>query len=160
PDTPAAMERLLGAANITPPVRMQHADASPVTDVEARLFANGSMQLLALHRDWSRARTEPETIVLTLAAKRFVRDLRGGDWSFTDTLTITLDAVAPTLLALSSERQPSPTVIPGEQELRVIGAPGEVVHLDFIGADGAVAPGYSGNVVLRDGSAEWSTPHD
>src|SRR5215472_17056239 len=118
------------------------------------------MQILALQRDWTGAQPASETIVLTLGQKRFVRNLRDGAEVFADTLTVTLEAVVPTLLVLASERLPPPTVAISSKagELRLAGSPGEVVHLDFIDSRGEIARRYSGNTVLRDGSAIWPVP--
>jgi hypothetical protein len=137
------------------PLRLRHADGSPVTDVEVRRFDAGEARIVAVQRDWPGA---PESIVVTLGGRQFVRDLRGGEWTSTDTVTIALDAITPTLLAVSAKPLPPPTITVAAHELRLAGTPGEAVHLDFIDAHGEVAPRYSGNAVLRDGSAAWPVP--
>ncbi len=98
--------------------------------------------------------------MLTFGAKRFVRDLHGGNWVSADARTVRLDAIAPTLLVLSSEQLPLPTVAVAAKatELRLTGAPGEVAHLDFIDPRGEIVRRYSGNALLRDGSAVWPVP--
>ncbi len=158
PDTQAEMQRLLDRSRVTAPVRMHHADGSPAVDVEARLFDDGPMQILALQRDWAGPQAGPETISLRLGQKRFVRDIRGGDWTGTGMLTIDLDAIAPTLLVLAPEKLSSPRLTADADGLYVSGSPGEVVHLDFIDAHGEVAPRYSGNAVLHNGAAVWPIP--
>jgi hypothetical protein len=160
PDRSSGMQGLLERARVAPVARIQHADGTPVTDVDVRTFDDGPMQILALQRDWTGAQPASETIVLTLGQKRFVRNLRDGAEVFADTLTVTLEAVAPTLLVLASERLPPPTVAISSKagELRLAGSPGEVVHLDLIDSRGEIARRYSGNTVLRDGSAIWPVP--
>ena len=154
PDTLPAMQRLLDRGGGTPPLQMRHADGSPVTDVQARLFDAGQVLLIALQRDWSQA--APEPIILTLDPKRFVRDVRGGASISTDTLQVALDPIAPTLLALSSEQLSPPTATATATELHLTAAPGEAVHLEVSDANGGVR--YSANPVLRTGSAVWPLP--
>ena len=156
PDTVPAMQQVLKKAGATAPMEINHADGSPVTDVEVRLFDVGPVLLIALQRDWPGAQATPETINLALPAKRLVRNLHDGTAVATDTLTIALDAVAPTLLAVSSEPLPPPTVTAAATDLHLTAAAGEVLHLDITDNSGVVR--YSANPLLRTGSAVWPLP--
>lgn len=165
PQSMAAMAHFVEHAAVTPLFRLTHGDGSPVEDVDARVFYNGAATIVALQRDLPV--TGPpvaEEIQLTFPAPAFVHDMRGEGWTSAERLSITLDGITPALLVLARSELPPPAVAApaivhaGETaEIRLTGsAVNEAVHIDIVGADGKVAQRYSGNAVLRDGSAVWS----
>jgi hypothetical protein len=167
PQSAPAMARVLQHAAVTPLFRLTHGDGSPVEDVDARVFDDGAATIVALQRDLPGAGPPaPETIQLTLAAPAFVHEMRGEGWTSVDRLSITLDGITPTLLVLARSELPPPAVaLPaivhaGETaEIRLsAGVANEAVHVDVVDADGRIAQRYSGNTVLRDGSAVWPVP--
>jgi hypothetical protein len=170
PQTQPAMASVLAGAGISPAFRLSHEDGSPVTDVEARVFDDGGVTVLGLQKDLpATGAPGPEQIVLTLPALRTLRDIReAGDWMHSDRVSLTLDGVVPTLLAVAPSRLAPPTlsaptnVRAGESaELHITlpdAAAARALHIAVIDPAGNPAPLYSGNIVLREASAAWSLP--
>jgi hypothetical protein len=165
PQSAAAMTQFLEHAAVAPLFRLTHGDGSPAEDVDVRVFDDDAATIVALQRDLpATGPPAAEAIQLTFAAPVFVHDMRGEGRTLTDHLSITLDGITPTLLVLARSELPPPEVAApaivhaGESaEIRLTGgAVNEAVHVDIVAPDGRVAQRYSGNTVLRDGSAVWS----
>ncbi len=167
PQTQQAMSSALASAGVVPSFRLTHEDGSPVTDVEARVFDDGGVTILGLQRDLAPG---AEQVVLSFAEPRFMHDIRrGGDWVRLDKMLLTLDGVAPILLAVASAPLAPPTlsvaarVVAGEStDVRITSpdtiAAARALHIQVTDPSGNPAPRYSGNIVVRDGSAVWPLP--
>ena len=97
----------------------------------------------------------------------FVRDLRAdGPWRPSGPLLLKLDAEGPALFAIARTPPPAPTLPPlhtigaGETAVIALGpaAPGTVLHIEVRDPAGRRARIYSGNIVLKDGRADWAIP--
>ena len=110
--SPAALQPLWRAAGLAA-LRLTRPDGSAPEDVQIRVWHTGAVVLLGLQRDLpaTGVPAPAEDVDLALDAPLLVRDLRRPAPPVrTDRLTIRLDGVEPTLLALSPERLPAPVI--------------------------------------------------
>ncbi len=91
----------LAAAGVAPDFSLLRPDGTRATDATVRVLQHGPTTLLGIQRDLSSAATA-EDMVLALPAPRRVRDLRAGTQSTTGRLTLRLDPVEPTILAIEA----------------------------------------------------------
>jgi hypothetical protein len=128
---------------------------------------NGAVTILGIQRDGTA--DKPEQLTLTLRQALYVHELRQGrGWQRTDHLQLTLDPVAPTLLALSPAPLPAlqASVAPATGRgsgvalhLSLAGASPAVahaVHIEVADPTGKTLPLRAANVVLRSGAATWT----
>jgi hypothetical protein len=173
----SAMAKIVAAADIAPPFPVTGADGKPLADVETRVFEDGAVTVLALQRDFpgsgeaSRPRKaeSPEDAVVVLPRSFHVYDIRTG-WPLgkRDRLAIPLDAVAPTIFALSERPFASPEIVapasarPGaDVELELRGAASnalDVIRVDVLDPAGHIVDSYSRNIFARRGSATMRLP--
>jgi hypothetical protein len=160
---------LLAAGGVVPGVLLTAVDGAPVSDVARYVFADGDVTLVGLQRDGASAATGE--VVLNLRKPSYVYDLRSRHaLGRLDHLRLSLDAVAPTVLAVAPRPLPAPTIA-GPSSLR-LGALGEfrlalveggdaaphVFHVDVIDPAGSVVAHYSGNLVAPSGDAAHILP--
>jgi hypothetical protein len=100
PENRPALTAALAAARIGPRFPVQ----APAGDVTTYVFSNGSQIIVALHRDFAES-GGPEQIVLHLPQGFSARDLQTEiDQGSVQTLSLTLDAVTPAIIALIPDR--------------------------------------------------------
>jgi hypothetical protein len=95
----ADLRARLATAGVTPVATLARPDGAPVADVSTRVLRHGPTTILALQRDFSDD-ANFEDVVLTLPRVVRLHDLRTGASSTTDRLTLRLDPIAPTVLAI------------------------------------------------------------
>ena len=168
----AALLAALAAAGVAPAVRVSAPGGAAIGDVETYRFDADGQELLALQRDLAgTAATAAEPVALTLPHRAYVYDLRKKTFLGRQRrLALSLDPVAPTVLALSDHPLPAPILtVPRRLRaganaplaLRLPGAsPAAVtlVHLTVLDPEGRIVPHYSGNLWLRGGTATWFLP--
>ena len=172
------MPAALAHASIAAAFSLTGPDGHPARNVGARVFRNAGLTILALQRDLGADGRPglPGPVVLTLRRPGFVHDMLAPNagWQRTDRLTLTLDPVVPTLLAIAAAPPAEarfsapPTLAAGRTgALHVArprapgGAPGgpiEVLHIDAVDPSGHVVPQYSGNLRLVSAQAAWPLP--
>ena len=92
---------ILAAAGVEPAFTLTRKDGSRAVNIETQLWRNGGTTILALQREPGEAAAE--RVLLTLRKAARVYDLRAGILRGTaESLELTIDPVAPTLLALSA----------------------------------------------------------
>src|SRR6185437_8869542 len=108
----AALLSALAAAGVAPAVRVNAPDGAAVGDVETYRFDTDGREILALQRDLAGpAATAAEPVVLTLPHRAYVYDLRKKTFLGRQRrLALSLDPVAPTVLALSDRPPPAPVL--------------------------------------------------
>lgn len=168
----AALLSALATAGVAPAVRINAPSGAAIGDVETYRFDKDGRELLALQRDLAGttpAATEP--VILTLPRRVYVYDLRKKTFLGRHRrLALSLDPVAPTVLALSDHPSPAPVLtVPRRLRaganaalaLRLSGASPTavtVLHLTVIDPDGRIVPHYSGNLWLRGEKAMHVLP--
>ena len=100
----AELGRRLAAAGVMPRFTLTRPDGTPATDVTLRVLRAGQATMLAAQRDFpaSGDAAQGETLVVTPDRPAHLRDLRHAPGSPPVT-RVTLDAVTPALLDVSSE---------------------------------------------------------
>jgi hypothetical protein len=172
---PAA--EILDAAGARPRFPLLRADGSIADDAETKIFDNGAVTIVALHRDFpGTPETDslalpnvPEEVVLALPRSLFVYDLRKGRrLGSTDRLLLKLGPVEPLILAMS-ETPIAPPSVSGPRGAR-LGANAEisvssgsaaalnVIHLDVIDPEGKTVTHYSGNLMMTGGGTTTLLP--
>jgi len=163
----SALATAIRTESVAPAAAVTEPDGAPAQDVDLYAFGDGDVEILGLQQSEpppASASPPARAIAVTLRKTRFVRDLRTGkDWGPVDRLTLSLDPVKPTILALSDKPLPSPTVSvpaqlhPGEiAEIGLglagpTGAASDVFHLEVLNPSGAPVPSDSGMVVAPHG---------
>jgi hypothetical protein len=156
-----AFSEILEAAGVRPRFPVVRTDGALARDVETYIFENGGVTVVALLRDFvpSANLSSRETVVMPLPQHLNAYDIQTGQHlGNTDRLTVELDPVKPTLLALS-ERPLAPLSISGPTNARLGGnaefqirtdpyAAANVVHLDVVDPAGNIAAHYSGNLLV------------
>jgi Beta-galactosidase len=94
----------LAAAGVAPGFALARPDGTPVADVATRVLRQGATTMWGLQRD-AADDAAPETLLLTLPQPRHIRDLRAGTETTTDRLTLRLDPIAPTILAVEEQEK-------------------------------------------------------
>ena len=165
------LSRILGAVGVQPPFPVLRPDGGPADDVEIRIFRNGELTILSLQRDYA-APSHPdddEIVVLALPRTFCVYDLRARrPLGNTDRLELALDAVEPTLLALS-EKPIAPPSIDGPQRAHLGEIPEfqirsnspaahGIIHLDMFDPDGSLVAHYSGNLLTAGAVKRHNLP--
>jgi hypothetical protein len=165
----AMLRELLAARGVVPGVLLIAGDGAPVSEVARYVFADGDVTLVGLQRDGASAATGEA--VLSLRRPSYVYDLRSRQTlGRLDHLRLSLDAVAPTVLAVAPRPLPAPTIA-GPSSLH-LGALGEfrlalaegadaalhVFRVDVIDPAGNVVAHYSGNLVAPGGDAVHILP--
>ncbi|MBN8890947.1 MAG: hypothetical protein BGP12_20415 [Rhodospirillales bacterium 70-18] len=158
----------LAAAGVSAGFVLRHPDGRPVTDVAVRVLRNGGVTLLGLERD---ATGPAEPVELVLPAPAAIHDLRTGEGAAqASRFAVTLDPVAPTLLAIAPQPLPLPVlrgparVAAGHAASWTVSLSGpspaavQALRVRVVGPDGAVVAAYSGTGLLRDGTATWTVP--
>jgi hypothetical protein len=98
--------QILADAGVEPIFTLARKDGSPAADIETHLWRNGETTILALQREPGEG---AEPVRLTLREGARVVDLRAGILLGTaKSFELTIDPVAPTLLALSAGPRPAP----------------------------------------------------
>jgi hypothetical protein len=158
------MADALSAAGIIAGFSVRQPDGAKAGGVAVRVLRTGAVTVLALERDPD---ATAGTVELRLAAPASIRDLRAPGGAITaDRIAVTLDPVAPSLLALSPAPLPGPTIA-GPAEAKAgeavvwrlaLSAPDSASHalrVRLIDPGGQLAGAYSGVRVLDAAAAEW-----
>jgi hypothetical protein len=156
------------AAGVVPRFTLSASDGASVSNIDARLFRNGRVTIVGLQR--ASADGDPsagQEIEVSFTAPVYIYDLRRPGFSqYASHIAVTLDPIAPTLIALSPVPL-SPISITGPTLMRLgtahwfaiatkaktIGK--RVVHIQLIGPDGTVMPAYTTNLVLHGRRIFW-----
>ncbi|HEY0418980.1 MAG TPA: hypothetical protein VGC80_05630, partial [Acetobacteraceae bacterium] len=168
PASAAAMEAALARVGVRPVLRLTGPDGQRAEGVQIRMFHNKGVSLVALHQDLPNA--GQRAVELTLAQPALLRDLRGREGFVpAGTMRLTLDGVAPTILAVAPAPLP-PAALSGPAGLHAgesgtwhvalagtSPANAHAVRVEVSDPAGRSAPLYSGMLVLR-GNAEWTVP--
>ncbi len=163
------LRRVLEQAGITLPFRLSTPEGGVATDVDARIFRNGTTTLIGLQRDWTT--DDPQIardVVVNFKSPVYVRNLRvPGAPRQVDHIALKLDAVTPALIAIA------PLVLPlvsiaGPPHVRlgavatftiaagpVQPADGRVIHIEAIAPDGSAVPEYTTNLSIHGGPGIW-----
>jgi hypothetical protein len=173
----AAMQPALAAGGIGAGFTLREPDGTAPRDVTVRVLHTGGVRVLAIEQDAAAAGASegrPREIELVLDAPAAIHDLRGGR-SLADArrISVTLDPVTPSLLAVSPAPLGGPTlsgpvgnggrIAAGAAVHWRLGLTGDdagarhAVRIRLIGPDGTVVPAYSGVRVLggADAQADW-----
>ena len=155
---------ILAAAGVEPAFTLTQKDGSRALNIETQLWRNGTTTILALQREVGEPATEPEPVLLTLRNPARVYDLRAGILQETArSLELTIDPIAPTLLALSAAPGSAPAiagvprVVAGGTATITFSLPQSegtgsdvaVLRVELVDPRGEVGPGHSANVLLR-----------
>ena len=163
---------ILNDAGVRPRFAEIQSDGRTANDVEAHIFENGQLTILALQRDLpSSSPGRAQAYEVKLPHPFYVYDLRAkAALGQTNLLTIQIDPLDAAILALSENplRPPSISgpsrVHAGENAELTIRSGGAdiaartVVHLEVIDPNGAAVPHYSGNLVAANGVATTLLP--
>jgi hypothetical protein len=160
------MADALARAGIIAGFSLRQTDGGKAGGVAIRVLRSGGVTVLALERDAAGAPPSGR-LELRLAAPATIRDLRDGRFSpAADRIAVTLDPVAPTLLAISPAPLPGPTVAgPAEAASGdtvtwrlALTAPDSAAHalrIRLFPPSGQPDASISGVQVLRGAGAEW-----
>jgi hypothetical protein len=165
----ARMRQILQMAGIIPRFSISIPRGALATDIDARVFRTGDVIIIGLQRDWiDGGDTSDKQIVMDFKEPVYLYDLlHPGAALHTAQVTLTLDAVAPTLIAIAPT--PLPTlIVHGPTEARVgttakfniasIGPPvaaERIVHVEVTAPDGTDIPASASNIVVTGGRATW-----
>lgn len=165
-----ALRELLRSRGVAPRFAVTGADGQAADDVARYIFASGDVTIIGLQRDHASAPGDG-TVTLGLPEPSFVYDMRSRRaLGRLDHVTLALDPIAPTVLAVAHRPLPAPTIAgptslrlgdTGEFRLGVAGGPDpalHVLHVDVVDPAGNVVGHYSGNVVARGGEASRVLP--
>lgn len=161
-----ALADVLAKAGAVPGLAMTGPDGLRASNVEAHVFRNGGVLILALQAavPWG----APGQVGVQLAAPGFVHDMRrvGGPRQ-ADRLAIALDPIEPTILAVSAAPLPGPVLSgpdraqPGAPVAWHVGldgpTPAEVhaMRVDLLDPEGVPARPLSGVLRVGPGGADW-----
>ncbi len=163
----AALAALLAKAGIVPNLAMTGPDGLNATNVDAHLFCNGGVLIVALQAmvPWG----APGKVGVQLPASGYVVDMRQpGAARQGDHFEVGLDPVEPTILAVSAVPLPGPTLSgpdharPGAQVTWRVGldgpTPAEVhpMRVDLLDAEGTLVRPLSGVLRVGPGGADWT----
>lgn len=170
PDGLMRLRALFDQQGVAPAVKIRSPAGADDTNVDIYAFRDGGVTILGLQQRPTTAPAE-EPVVLSLARRSFVYDLRARrPMQRGDRLQLRLDPFEPTILALSPQPLPPPTLAapsplhPGATAvLRLAfggasGAAFHVLHVAVMDPSGKTVLGYSGNLRMRRGAAEWRIP--
>lgn len=167
PASLAALTALLAKAGVAPSVVMKGPDGLDATNVDAHVFRNGGVQIIALQAmtPWG----APGKLGVQLPGSSFVYDMRQpGPARQSDHLDIVLDPIEPTILAVSPLPLPGPTLSgpdhaqPGADvtwRVDLTGpTPAEVhaMRVDLLDPAGVVMRPLSGVLRVGPGGANWT----
>lgn len=165
--TLTALAALLADAGAVPDIVPTGPDGLRASNVDARVFRNGAVRIVALQAaaPWG----APPRLELQLREGGYVQDLRApGPLRQTDRLDVALDPLEPAVFAVSPTLLPSPLLsgpgaalpgAPSTWQLRLDGPTPAAVHpmrLDVLDASGGVVRPLSAVVRVGPGGASWS----
>jgi hypothetical protein len=166
PSSREALARVVDKAGLHPEFPIRGEDGSPLTDIQAWVFRDGAITLLAVLRD--APSVGPERVVIDLPQDDYVYDIRRGQPIEKDRrLDVLLPDAGPLVLALSPSPLPRPkltvTWARGRPRLQIAwGKPDtavlHVLHVALIGSQGSMDQRHSVNVVFRSGDGAVSIP--
>ena len=183
PQFAAELKRIASKHGIEPQITIEGPNGKPVTDVDSYLFRNGGVTIIGLQReihganersdnqDDRRGIAPDEAVVVKLRHPAFVYDLRGNTaLGRASRANVTLQSIAPTILAISATPLPRLLVDgPGQvqagqtAEFHVGYERGEsasigVLHVKVIDPSGRIVPCYSGNMLISGLNASFRIP--
>ncbi len=169
------MADALARAGIIAGFSLRQPDGSKAGGIAIRVLRSGGVTLLALEQDppaGGAPVAQPGPLDLRLAAASSIRELRSGrQYASADHIAITLDPVAPTLLAISPAPLSGPTLSGPAEAVAgdtvtwhlALAAPDTAAHalrIQLFNPAGQAEAGYSGVRVLRGVGAEWQAAFD
>jgi hypothetical protein len=171
PPTLARFRQILETSAITPRFNLSAPDGALAANIDARVFSNGKVTIIGLHRDLTGAAGgKGQETVLGLNAPAYIYDLRHpGPPKYTARITLTLDSIAPALIAVAPTRLSEP-ILKGPARVRlgtvakfVIARAGQatanrIIHVEAIGPEGTVIPAYTTNLAVHGANAIWRLP--
>jgi hypothetical protein len=172
-DDIAQFRVVLAQVGISSGIRVRDNRDTLPTDIAIHSYRNGNVKLLALQRDFLAATAEQ--ISVQFPRRAYIYDVRAGSFlGHKRELRLTLDQVAPTILALSPLPLSRPSLTmprsahPGEKVRLVLGLTGpsqhavHVLHLAVSDPTGRTISASSSNVVMRHRQAViyLPLPHD
>jgi hypothetical protein len=173
PEAVREFQASLAAAQVVPAFPVGTSDARRVSDVETYRYRNGGITLLALQHMSAPgdSATTAETITVKLPRRAYVYDLRQKSaLGLKDRITLALDPVDPTIVALSPRELAAP-VVKAPARIRA-GADGtirlvpggaadgalHVIHVEVMDPAGNPVAPYSGNILARRGGVSRLLP--
>jgi Beta-galactosidase len=156
----------------TPRFTLSAPDGVLLANIDARVFRNGEVTIIGLQRDpMGDADGNGRDIVLGLGAPAYIYDLRHpGPQKHADRITLTLDPIAPALIAVTPTPLPEFTLNGPAQarlgtEAKFVIAPAgramanqTIVHVETIAPDGTVIPAHTTNLAVHGAHATWHLP--
>ncbi len=175
PETLRQFESLLAQANVRPALQVTTAAGETARNVEIYRYRFGETTILALQREFPSgtidAAQAAETFTVVLPQSFFIEDLRQRRaLGNSNRVTLALDPVQPTFLALTGDRGSDPQIsAPAHGEagrnlcfsIRVPGiarhGPG-LFNLEVFDPEGRAEPLYGGNLFAGPGWQSWRLP--
>ncbi len=163
----AAFAEVLAKAGAVPGMAMTGPDGLRASNVDAHVFRNGGVLILALQATvpWG----APGTLDVQLAAPGFIYDMRRpGAPRQADRLDIRLDPIEPTILAVSAAPLPGPVLSgpdraqSGAQVTWHVGLDGptpaetHAMRVDVLDPSGVLVRPLSGVLRVGQGGADWT----
>jgi hypothetical protein len=172
PTSLVRMQRILEKAGAMPRFTLSTPGGGLAADIDARVFRNGEATIIGLQRDGADGGADAgRDIVIGFKEPVYVYDLRHkGAVQHAAAITVTLDAVAPALIAVASTPLPALSVTgPAEARRGTVAefsiapvgtTPAEkrIVHVEATAPDGTVIPALTANIALNGGLVTWQLP--
>jgi len=172
PEALVWMQRILEKAGVRPRFTVSRSGGGLAADIDARVFHNGDATIIGLQRDGADSGGNAgRDIVIGFKEPVYVYDLRDpGPVQHAAEITVTLDAVAPALIAVALTRLPTLAVTgPAEARLGTVAefriapvgippAEKRIVHVEAITPAGTVISALTANIAVNRGRATWRLP--
>ncbi len=166
------MQQTLKSAGTLPRFTLSTPGGGLAADIDARVFRNGDAIIIGLHRNLANGGDNAgREIVIGFREPVYVYDLRHpGPAQHAAQITLTLDAVAPALIAVAPTPLPTLAVTaPAEARLGTVAefaiasvgtTPNStrIVHVEATAPDGTVVPAFTANIAVHRGHATWHLP--
>ncbi len=167
------LREMLEKAGVRPRFTLSAPDGAVAANIDARAFRNGDVTIIGLQQDWDNAAANVnQDIVLGFGTPVYAYDLRQpGPPQHAERIRLTLDAVAPALVAVTSAPLPEfsisgPTKTrPGVAAKFTItpnrvgaAAAARIVHVEAIAPDGTEMAPYATNLAVRAEGTVWQLP--
>ena len=166
--SPNTLLTQVSAAGITAGFPVLLAGGEAASDVESYVFSNGSATILALLRDLPASgvpASGEELVSVSLPHSLYAYDVRAGRaLGRRQRLTLPLSQFAPTILAISDQALPEPT-LHGPMQLRrsdaaifhiTAATTHDVIHLEVTDPSGRLVERYARNVLIANAAADFA----
>jgi hypothetical protein len=166
------LKDILEKARSMPRFSLSTRDGELVGNTDTRVFRNGDTTIIGLQRDWTNdGNGTLQEIIIDFKEPVFVYDLRHvHPVQHAAQIALALDAIAPSLIAISRTPLPALTVHgPIEAQLGTVAeftiVPGEItpvgdriVHVEVTAAGGTIMRAYTTNLAVPGGGATFRVP--